>query len=164
MTHSRAWQRMLSGRCLDILAPSPLDIEIEDIALGLARIARWNGQTIGEHGYSVAQHSIFVAELAAVEDPDVPPQCLLAALLHDAPEYVCSDLVTPLKRAVGASYTEIEQRMTTAVHMAFNLPASLPPDWRLAIDRADRFAAFIEAVRLAGFPEKEARQQFGFRC
>ncbi len=151
----RAWQRMLSGRRLNIIDPSPLDIEIEDIALGLSRVARWNGQTIGEHGYSVAQHSILVAELTAAEAPAAPVQCLLAALLHDAPEYVTSDLVTPLKHAVGASYTDIEERMARAVHTAFGLPAVLPREWRDAIDRADKLAAFVEAVHLAGFSEAD---------
>lgn len=159
----RAWQRMLSGRRLNIIDPSPLDVEIEDVALGLSRLSRWNGQTIGDHGYSVAQHSILVAELTVAETPSVTAQCLLAALLHDAPEYVTSDLVTPLKRAVGASYVDLEERMARAVHTAFGLPAVLPREWRDAIDRADKLAAFAEAVHLAGFSEAEARQVFGFR-
>jgi 5'-deoxynucleotidase YfbR-like HD superfamily hydrolase len=159
----RAWQRMLSGRRLDILDPSPLDLEIGDIALGLSRLSRWNGQTHGDHGYSVAQHSIFVAELVAVEAPTAPVHCVLAALLHDGPEYVTSDLVTPFKKAVGKSYRELEARMARAIHTAFGLPAVLPSDWQAAIDRADRLAAFIEAVHLAGFSEVEARQVFGVR-
>ena len=152
---------MLSGRRLDILEPSPLDIEIEDIALGLSRVARWNGQTVGEHGYSVAQHSILVTELVAGTRPGVPVSCLLAALLHDAPEYVTSDLVTPFKDAVGETYRRLETRMATAVHVAFGLPAELPNDWRRAIDRADHLAAYIEAVELAGFSVEEARAVFG---
>jgi len=159
----RAWQRMLSGRRLDILNPSPIDIEINDVALSLARIARWNGQTIGDHGYSVAQHSILVAELLAVEDTAASSKCLLAALLHDGPEYVCSDLVTPFKRAVGDSYRALEARMAEAIHLAFGLPAVLPAKWVEVIDRADKLAAFIEAIKLAGFSEAEARAVFGFR-
>lgn len=159
----RAWQRMLSGRRLDILAPSPLDIEIDDIALGLSRLNRWNGQTQGEHGYSVAQHSVFVAELVAAETPTAPVPCLLAALLHDGPEFVTSDLITPFKRAVGQSYFELEAGMARAIHTAFGLPAILPAEWKTAIDQADRLAAYIEAVHLAGFDEVEARQVFGFR-
>lgn len=159
----RAWQRMLSGRRLDIIDPSPLDIEIDDIALGLARLNRWNGQTHGEHGYSVAQHSILVAELVATETPSAPAPCLLAALLHDGPEFVTSDLVTPFKRAIGPAYVELEARLARTIHLAFGLPALLPQEWREVIDRADRLAAFIEAIHLAGFTEAEARQVFGFR-
>ncbi len=159
----RAWQRMLSGRRLDILEPSPFDIEIEDIALGLSRVARWNGQTTGEHAYSVAQHSILVTELVAAAMPSAPSSCLLAALLHDAPEYVTSDLVTPFKRVVGDAYKEIETRVERAIHLAFNLPPVLPDAWRSPIQRADRFAAFIEAMALAGFSEAEAKTVFGVR-
>ena len=159
----RAWQRMLSGRRLDILNPSPLDIEIDDIALGLSRLARWNGQTHGEHGYSVAQHSILVTELIATNSPDMPVQCLLAGLLHDGPEFVTSDLVTPFKRAVGKGYMELEARMAEAIHTAFGLPAVLPEKWRAAVDSADRLAAFLEAVHLAGFSELEARRLFGWK-
>jgi len=159
----RAWQRMLSGRRLDILDPSPLDIEIEDIALGLSRLARWNGQTHGEHGYSVAQHSILVAELVAANTPNVPAECLLAALLHDGPEFVTSDLVTPFKRAIGQGYIELESRVAAAIHTAFGLPATLPLEWRDAVNHADRLAAFLEAIHLAGFEELEARRHFGWK-
>jgi 5'-deoxynucleotidase YfbR-like HD superfamily hydrolase len=160
---SRAWQRMLSGRRLDILSPSPLDIEIEDIALGLSRIARWNGQTIGEHGYSVAQHSILVAELVAYDSPKLPAKGVLAALLHDAPEYVTADLVTPFKSAVGDAYRALEERVAKAVHLAFKLPPTLPSPWADAINAADKLAACIEATRLAGFSESEAKQITGVR-
>lgn len=162
-TNGRAWQRMLSGRRLDILSPSPLDIEIEDIALGLSRVARWNGQTVGDHGYSVAQHSILVAELVASETPSAPAKCLLAALLHDAPEYVTSDLVTPFKHAVGDSYRQVEDAATKAIRLAFDLPGELPIEWQQAIGKADRLSAYLEAVQLAGFSEAEAKTVFGLR-
>lgn len=154
---------MLSGRRLDILSPSPFDIEIEDIALGLSRVVRWNGQTIGEHGYSVVQHSIMVAELVATDNPGIQVKCVLAALLHDAPEYVTADLVTPFKAAVGDAYRELEERVALAVHAAFKLPAILPVTWQDAIASADKMAAYIEAVQLAGFDEAEARQITGVR-
>ncbi|WP_235063003.1 HD domain-containing protein [Paramagnetospirillum caucaseum] len=140
-----------------------MDIEIEDIALGLSRLARWNGQTHGEHGYSVAQHSILVTELVATNSPDMPVQCLLAGLLHDGPEFVTSDLVTPFKKAVGKGYIELEARMAAAIHTAFGLPAVMPNDWQEAVDGADRLAAFLEAIHLAGFSEIEARRLFGWR-
>src|SRR6185312_13495858 len=89
--HPRAWQRMLSGRRLDLLEPSPLDIEIEDIAHGLARVARWNGQTKGLHAFSVAQHSVLVERLVADLSPRLSREARLMALLHDAPEYVVGD-------------------------------------------------------------------------
>jgi uncharacterized protein len=159
----RAWQRMLSGRRLDILAPSPLDIEIEDIALGLSRVARWNGQTYGDHAYTVAQHSILVVDLLVAAVPAAPPGCRLAALLHDAPEYVTSDLITPFKNAVGDAYRKVEAAVSEAVHVAFGLPGRLPAQWRRAIDQADHVAAYVEAVSLAGFSEQEARAIFSVR-
>jgi len=162
-TGKRAWQRMLSGRRLDILDPSPLDIEIEDVARGLSRQPRWNGQTHGEHAFSVAQHSLLVAELMATVQPHLPPTALLAGLLHDAAEFVTADLVTPFKRAVGKPYRDIEARVRFAVHLAFRLPADLPPHWDQAIGAADRTAAYLEAVHLAGFQPDEARAVLGFR-
>jgi len=154
----RAWQRMLSGRRLDILDPSPLDIEISDIALGLSRVARWNGQTTGQHGFSVAQHCVLVTECLAGLFPSLPRKARLAALLHDAPEYVTSDLITPFKRAIGAVYCDIEDRMAQAVHLAFGLPADLPAHWQDAIKQCDRILAWQEAVAVAGFSPAEASQ------
>ena len=156
----RAWQRKLSGRRLNIVEPSPLDVEIEDIALGLSRVARWNGQTVGDHGFSVAQHCVLVVELMAIQEPGIPTKCLLAGLLHDAPEYVCSDLVTPFKHAIGDIYRQLEDRVARAVHLAVGLPAEIPADWQDVITRADRLSARIEAVQLAGFTEAEAKKFF----
>ncbi|MGE5500796.1 MAG: HD domain-containing protein, partial [Ignavibacteriales bacterium] len=111
----RAWQRMLSGRRLDLLDPSPMDIEIEDIAHGLARVARWNGQTTGEHGFSVAQHCVVVEEIAVHIRPDLEPRWRLAALLHDAPEYVIGDMISPFKAALGVDYRKFEDRLEAAI-------------------------------------------------
>ena len=159
----RAWQRMLSGRRLNLLDPSPLDVEIEDIALGLSRVARWNGQTIGPHAFTVAQHSLLVVDLIEAVRP-LPPRLLrLAALLHDSSEYVTSDLITPFKAAVGPAYKTVEARIEAAVHIRFGLPAILTEDWRRLIKRADKDAAFLEAVQLAGFEEAEARKVLGYR-
>lgn len=158
---NRAWQRMLSGRRLDMLNPSPLDIEIEDIAHGLARVARWNGQTAGEHALSVAQHSIYVEEVVTMLRPHWPAQWRLAALLHDSPEYVVGDLITPFKSAVGSYFKTIEQRLLEAIHIRFGLPGRLPEHVMRQIKRADKIMAYYEAVRLAGFSEKEARRFFG---
>ena len=157
----RAWQRMLSGRRLDLLAPSPQDIEIEDIAHGLARVARWNGQTVGAHAFSVAQHAILVEDITAALNPDFGALQRLAALLHDAPEYVVGDLISPFKAAVGLDYKAFEQRLLSAIHMRFGLPAELPAPVTAAIKNADRIAAFFEATRLAGFAEDEAEDFFG---
>ena len=157
----RAWQRMLSGRRLDLLAPSPQDIEIEDIAHGLARVARWNGQTVGAHAFSVAQHAILVEDIAAALNPDFGALQRLAALLHDAPEYVVGDLISPFKAAVGLDYKAFEQRLLSAIHMRFGLPAEFPAPVTTAIKNADRIAAFFEATRLAGFAEDEAEDFFG---
>ena len=158
---ARAWQRMLSGRRLDLLDPSPLDVEIEDIAHGLARVARWNGQTRGPHVFSVAQHSILVERLTALIDPGVPARWRLMALLHDAPEYVIGDIISPFKAAVGDAYKSVENRILSAIHLRFSLPGATPAGAARLIKTADRAAAFIEATRLAGFDSGEAESLFG---
>jgi uncharacterized protein len=157
----RAWQRMLSGRRLDLLDPSPLDIEIEDIAHGLARVARWNGQTSGPHIFSVAQHSLLVETLAHGRAPGLDRGRRLAVLLHDAPEYVIGDMISPFKAVIGDAYKVIERRLLTAIHRRFGLSAKSPPDLEKLIKTADREAAFLEATRLAGFNITEARRFFG---
>ena len=157
----RAWQRMLSGRRLDLLNPAPQDIEIEDIAHGLARVARWNGQTIGEHAFSVAQHALLVEEIATAMQPDLTRRWRLAALLHDAPEYVIGDLISPFKAAVGIDYKAFELKLLEAIHRRFGLPPNLPERVKGAIKAADRVAAFYEATQLAGFTETEANRYFG---
>jgi uncharacterized protein len=157
----RAWQRMLSGRRLDLLDPSPLDIEIEDIAHGLARVARWNGQTGGWHIYSVAQHCLLVEALARARVLRLDGRCRLAVLLHDAPEYVVGDMISPFKAAIGDAYKAIEHRLLAAIHLRFGLPAKLASDLELLIKVADRQAAYLEATRLAGFEPNEARRFFG---
>lgn len=162
-TRPRAWQRMLSGRRLDLIDPSPADIEIEDIAHGLARVARWNGQTSGEHAFSVAQHALVVEEIAAALHPDWGRDWRLAALLHDAPEYVIGDLISPFKAAIGLDYRTFEQRLQAAVHARFSIPHPLPETISLVIKSADRIAAYFEATLLAGFAVDEAELYFGPR-
>lgn len=157
----RAWQRMLSGRRLDLLDPSPLDVEIEDIAHGLSRVARWNGQTAGDWAYSVAQHSLLVEDLVGRFRPKAPRTWRLAALLHDSPEYVIGDLITPFKAAVGLDYKALEKRLMQAVHIRFGLPPEPPKQLATLIKRADRTAAYLEATQLAGFTKTEARRFFG---
>jgi uncharacterized protein len=157
----RAWQRMLSGRRLDLLDPSPLDVEIEDIAHGLARVARWNGQTRGGAIFSVAQHSALVADLADMLTPALQPAERLMVLLHDAPEYVIGDMISPFKAVIGESYRAVEARLLSAIHQRFGLPPSPPAAVKAAIKTADRVAAFFEATELAGFSVEEARHFFG---
>lgn len=157
----RAWQRMLSGRRLDLLDPSPMDIEIEDIAHGLARVARWNGQTVGEHAFSVAQHSVVVEEIVAHIQPDIEPRWRLAALLHDASEYVIGDMISPFKAALGVDYKVFEERLETAIHVRFGLPAKTPLAIKKLIKQADRACAFFEATQLAGFSQAESLDFFG---
>jgi 5'-deoxynucleotidase YfbR-like HD superfamily hydrolase len=152
---------MLSGRRLDLLDPSPLDIEIEDIAHGLSRVARWNGQTSSEWAFSVAQHCLLVEELVERLKPGVPSAWRLAALLHDAPEYVIGDLITPFKAAVGLDYRHFEKKLLNAIHIRFGLPSALPQSAASLIKRADRAAAYFEAVDLAGFSASEATRFFG---
>lgn len=156
----RAFQRMLSGRRLDLLDPSPLDIEIEDIAHGLARVARWNGQTKGQHVFSVAQHSVLVEYIAGAIDPGIPARWRMIALLHDAPEYVIGDMISPFKAVIGNSYKDVEDRLLAAIHLRFSLPHKQPAAAAKLTKKADRAAAFIEATRLAGFGLTEAEQFF----
>jgi len=157
----RAWQRMLSGRRLDLLDPSPLDVEIEDIAHGLARVARWNGQTTGDWAFSVAQHSLLVEALVRVIKPETPESDLLAALLHDAPEYVVGDMISPFKAVIGDDYKLVEKRLMTAIHLRFGLPAETTDQLAKLIKKADHASAYIEATGVAGFSKTEARKFFG---
>ena len=158
---ARAWQRMLSGRRLDLLDPTPVDIEIADIAHGLAFVARWNGQTRGDWPYSVAEHSLLVETLFTRANPGVSARWQLAALLHDAPEYVIGDMISPVKAAVGPGYGELDLRLTAAVHLRFGLPATLPAAIKKQIKAADNVSAWLEAVQIAGFTEAEANRFFG---
>jgi uncharacterized protein len=159
----RTWQRMLSGRRLNLLEPSPLDIEIEDIALGLSRNTRWNGQTLGGHAWSVAQHSDLVVEIVRQLKPRASARLLMAAKLHDASEYVTHDLITPLKAVVGDVFKEVEARLTRAIFVRFGLPGALSPEDKKLIKRADHIAAATEAVQLAGFSEKECKTVLNFK-
>ncbi|SDD63178.1 hypothetical protein SAMN04488239_10933 [Ruegeria marina] len=152
---------MLSGRRLDLLDPTPMDIEIEDIAHGLAFVARWNGQTHGDYAYSVAEHSLLVETLFARIAPTAGPKWRLAALLHDAPEYVIGDMISPVKAAIGSDYGHLDTRLTAAIHIRFGLPAQLPTEIKKQIKRADRISAWMEATRIAGFSETEANRFFG---
>ena len=161
MKQPRAWQRMLSGRRLDLLDPTPVDIEIEDIAHGLAFVARWNGQTRGDWPYSVAEHSLLVEELFERQNRGVGARWRLAALLHDAPEYVIGDMISPVKAAVGPDYGALDDRLTAAIHIRFGLPATLPPGIKKSIKAADKISAWMEATRIAGFSEAEADRLFG---
>ncbi|WP_011580298.1 MULTISPECIES: YfbR-like 5'-deoxynucleotidase [Chelativorans] len=160
-TAARAWQRMLSGRRLDLLDPSPLDIEIADIAHGLARVARWNGQTKGDHAFSVAQHSLLVEHIFRTMHVEAPADWLLAALLHDAPEYVIGDMISPFKATLGEDYKSVEKRLHGAIHLRFGLPADTPPKLKAEIKKADCIAAYFEATELAGFAHGEASRFFG---
>jgi len=157
----RAWQRMLSGRRLDLLNPSPLDIEIEDIAHGLARVARWNGQTSGEYAFSVAEHSLLVERIAGELDAKLGPEFRLAALMHDSPEYVVGDLISPFKAALSLDYRAFEAKLLAAIHVRFGLAPELSARVTKLIKRADKIAAYYEATGLAGFSRAEARRFFG---
>jgi 5'-deoxynucleotidase YfbR-like HD superfamily hydrolase len=160
MKTPRAWQRMLSGRRLDLLDPTPVDIEIEDIAHGLSFVARWNGQTKGNYAYSVAEHSLLVEKIFTYLYPKTSIQWKLAALLHDAPEYVIGDMISPVKAAIGPSYSELEVKLIEAIHIRFGLPASVPQKIKLQIKKADKISAWMEATLIAGFNITEANKFF----
>ena len=157
----RAWQRMLSGRRLNLLEPSPLDIEIEDIAHGLSRVARWNGQTSGDWAFSVAQHCVLVESLLSRFRKSAPASWRMAALVHDAAEYVIGDLISPFKAAVGIDYKAFERDLQQAIHIRVGIQAQLPETAQKLIKRADRASAYLEATQLAGFETGEARKYFG---
>lgn len=157
----RAWQRMLSGRRLDLLDPTPMDIEIEDIAHGLAFVARWNGQTLGDYAYSVAEHSLLVEAIFGRIAPRAPIKWRLAALLHDAPEYVIGDMISPVKAAVGPGYGALDERLEAAIRIRFGLPAKIPQNIKRQIKKADRLSAWMEATQIAGFTVAEADRFFG---
>ena len=152
---------MLSGRRLDLLDPTPMDIEVEDIAHGLAFVARWNGQTIGDYAYSVAEHSLLVTDIFTAQNPKAAIKWQLAALLHDAPEYVIGDMISPVKAAVGPSYGLLDDRLTAAIHIRFGLPAQIPTAIMKQIKAADKISAWLEAVQIAGFTVTEANKIFG---
>ncbi|MGV1912640.1 YfbR-like 5'-deoxynucleotidase [Agrobacterium vitis] len=160
-TSARAWQRMLSGRRLDLLDPSPLDVELSDIAHGLARVARWNGQTIGDHAFSVAQHSLVVEEIFRRCSSKYSANDLQMALLHDAPEYVIGDMISPFKAVVGGGYKLVEKRLEAAIHLRFGLPSHPTASLKSLIKKADSIAAYFEATELAGFTSAEAVRIFG---
>lgn len=161
MKQPRAWQRMLSGRRLDLLDPTPMDIEVEDIAHGLAFVARWNGQTVGDFAYSVAEHSLLVTDIFTSMNPNAPVKWQLAALLHDAPEYVIGDMISPVKAAVGPGYEVLDDRLMAAIHIRFGLPAQIPLAVKKQIKKADKISAWLEAVQIAGFTADEADKFFG---
>ena len=161
MAQPRAWQRMLSGRRLDLLDPAAIDIEVEDIAHGLAFLARWNGQTIGEFPYSVAEHSLLVEKIFRRLTPKSNPEQMLIALLHDAPEYVIGDMISPVKASVGLGYDELDKRLAAAIHIRFGLSAITPKILKKKIKKADRISAWLEATQLAGFSNSEANRLFG---
>ena len=161
MKQSRAWQRMLSGRRLDLLDPTPMDVEIEDIAHGLAFVARWNGQTIGDFAYSVAEHSLLVEQIFLRLIPSATPAHRLTALLHDAPEYVIGDMISPVKSSVGPGYEELDKRLAAAIHIRFGLPAVTPIELKKQIKKADKVSAWLEANQLAGFSISESDRLFG---
>jgi 5'-deoxynucleotidase YfbR-like HD superfamily hydrolase len=158
---ARVWQRMLSGRRLDLAHPSPMDVEIEDIAHGLARVARWNGQTRGQHAFSVAEHSVLVETIVRQLEPGIAPEAWLTALLHDSPEYVIGDMISPFKALLGESYKGVESRLQEAIHIRFGLQPITPVPLKKLIKRADHICAWFEAVQLAGFSPAEADGFFG---
>ena len=157
----RAWQRMLSGRRLDLLDPTALDIEIEDIAHGLSFLARWNGQTIGNYGYSVAEHSLLVEHIFSIFNPKADPKWKMAALLHDAAEYVIGDLISPVKNNVGEGYSFLEERLMVAIYQRFGITKPIPETIKKKIKIADKHSAWLEAVKIAGFSKTEANKIFG---
>jgi hypothetical protein len=121
------------GKSFDLSAPDADLIDPRDIAHALAHICRFGGHT--RKFYSVAQHSCIVADL-------VPEEHKLAALLHDATEAYCGDMVRPLKLAMP-DYQVIEEGIWFAICYRFWIGSDLPPCVRdadmiaLATERRD---------------------------
>ncbi len=158
--HTRVWQRMLSGRCLDLRQPKAKDISLQDIAHGLSRLARWNGQTAGKHAFSVAQHSVLVRDIALYYNPQLDAMTQLYILLHDAPEYVIGDLISPFKKLIGDDYRSYEEAIAEAIHSHFDLKHPVDVNIASLIKHADQTAAFVEAIGIAGFSIAEAKELF----
>ncbi len=82
-------------------------------------------------------------------------------MLHDAPEYVIGDMISPFKAVLGGDYKVVEKRLLAAIHLRFGLPPEMADDITQAIKAADRGAAYLEATELAGFAQAEAKRLFG---
>ena len=100
-------------------------------------------------------------DIARLIAPDLGPQGRLAVLLHDAPEYVIGDMISPFKALLGADYRTVEARLLTAIQRRFGLQPPLSAKLLAWIKAADHIAAYYEAIRLAGFGEAEAVKYFG---
>jgi len=132
---------------------TPLDIEIADIAHGLARVARWNGQTSGAHIFSVAQHTLLVEAVLRQQMPRVDDKFRLPRCCMDAPEYVIGDMISPFKAVLGGDYKVVEARLAgrdptsaSACRRCWLRPSrrrSRPPT---------AVRPFLEATHLAGLP------------
>ena len=117
------WIQTHSGRALDLLQPSINDVDLQDISWALSHLNRFVGHA---GGYSVAEHSVLVAEEAGrmararpVHSPKIEWAHRLAALLHDAHEAYIGDIPTPFKRAMGDTFVdrlgEIEETVLSAI-------------------------------------------------
>lgn len=140
------------------MKPAAREVDIEDIARGLSRLPRWNGQTKGSLAFSVAQHSLLVRFLFAELDPKAEKCWQLAALLHDGPEYALGDLIAPFKKVVGETYHQVEQSLQQAIHRRFSLPKVLPSSVAARVEKADRWSASLEAQVLTSFPKETIAQ------
>lgn len=129
------WFITATGRRAYILSPEATDICIEDISAALSRICRFGGHTDArrEGFYSVAQHSIHVSKL-------VPSRMALQGLLHDATEAYLGDVIRPLKRVLGAVYSDLEDRWWSEISRRFGVAYLMSPE----IKRADLIALRTE--------------------
>jgi uncharacterized protein len=159
MAAARAWVRLLSGKRLDLLNPTPFDWEDEDLALGLARTYRWGGHSAWPLPLSVAQHSLFVLQLRRQRFPDAKDaRADLRELLHDADEGLLGfDSISPLKPFLGEAYHDLVARLQTAIGVRYGLPAWTAKEKRIHKE-ADRIAAATEAVRVVGWTLDEVHR------
>ena len=158
MRDARAWVRLLSGKRLDLLDPTPFDWEDKDLALGLARTYRWGGHSAWPLPLSVAQHSLFVLCLRRLWFPAArDPRADLRELLHDADEGLLGfDCISVLKPFLGDAYRQLTTRLAAVIALRYNLPAWTTKEQR-SHKKADRIAAASEAVHVVGWTEAEVR-------
>jgi len=114
-----------SGKLVHLVNPDPETIDLSDIAQSLSKLSRYNGHTITDHGYSVAQHSVWVATaMTHFDNHAIADDAFKAALLHDAHEAYTGDIVKPLKQFMDPLIAELQNNLDAVIFDALRV---LPP-------------------------------------
>jgi hypothetical protein len=130
------WLQTYTGKTFFPQAPRAEDIDIVDIAVGLSRESRFNGQT--KEPYSVAQHSVLVSRI-------VPQEHALWGLLHDASEAYVKDLTYSIKSLLP-EYKVIEHRILRVIIEKYELTWPEPA----CVKKADLIVLATEKRDLLG--------------